>query len=84
MQTDSEWETGLFGLTRMRVVTSGRTDDTTTWREVRVDVAGDFRRRIGKKDVEVPAGIAILTDADDTNSEASGDYADFRVCKRQR
>jgi hypothetical protein len=28
-----------------------------------------------------PAGIAVLTDSDDTKSSAQGDYADFRACK---
>ena len=28
-----------------------------------------------------PAGIAVLTDADDTRSRAEGDYANFRVCR---
>ena len=29
-----------------------------------------------------PAGIAVLTDSDDTNSSAQGDYANFRVCRQ--
>ena len=32
-------------------------------------------------DVPKPAGIAVLTDADDTRSSAAGDYANFRVCR---
>ena len=82
VEVGAEWDTGAFGLTKMRVVASGRTADSTTWRDVRVDVASDFQRRLGKRNLEPPAGIAILTDGDDTNSEAIGDYADFRICKR--
>lgn len=28
-----------------------------------------------------PAGIAVLTDADDTRSRAAGDYANFLACR---
>ena len=28
------------------------------------------------------AGIAVLTDSDDTRSSAQGDYANFRACGR--
>src|SRR5207302_2039033 len=28
-----------------------------------------------------PAGIAVLTDSDDTKSSAQGDYANFRACR---
>ncbi len=30
---------------------------------------------------DVPAGIAVLTDSDDTKSSAQGDYASFRACR---
>ena len=35
----------------------------------------------GRGEVPKPAGIAVLTDADDTGSSAQGDYARFRACK---
>jgi len=28
-----------------------------------------------------PEGIGVLTDADDTESSAAGDYANFRACR---
>jgi hypothetical protein len=44
-------------------------------------VAEDFRARFKEAEVPKPAGIAVLTDADDTKSRAAGDYAVFRACK---
>ena len=36
----------------------------------------------GRATTPKPAGIAVLTDGDDTNSRSEGEYADFRACKR--
>jgi hypothetical protein len=47
--------------------------------EERVNVADDYRRLFRDQTVPKAAGIAVLTDADDTNSVAEGDYADFRL-----
>jgi hypothetical protein len=44
-------------------------------------VLDDYKRFFGDSDVPKPVGIAVLTDSDDTNSSAQGDYANFRVCK---
>jgi len=41
----------------------------------------DWRAFFKESDTPKPAGIAVLTDADDTNSIAAGDYANFRACR---
>jgi len=66
------------GLTRMRVLRSGKPADDGFVPEA-VDVAEDSRRLFGDAPAR-PKGIAVLTDADDTRSRAVGDYAGFRVC----
>ncbi len=70
-----------MGLTKVRVLRSGA-DKKGEWVEERVNVREDFMKAFGEKDVAKPAGIAVLTDADDTGSTATGDYADFRVCRK--
>jgi hypothetical protein len=67
------------GLTHSRVLRSGapRGDG---WIEERVNVLADFRKYFEEKGTPRPAGIAVLTDADDTESTAAGDYANFRAC----
>jgi hypothetical protein len=52
-----------------------------TWVEERVNVAQDYKRYFKSDEVPKPEGIAVLTDSDDTNSRARGDYARFRVCR---
>lgn len=73
----TEFRTSL-GLTHGRVLRSGGAAGGR-WHEERVNVRDDFRRRFGD-DVPRPVGIGVLTDADATDSRASGDYAAFRVC----
>jgi hypothetical protein len=68
------------GLTQVRVLRTG-TDRKNEWVEERVNVRDDFSQFFEEKDVSQPAGIAVLTDADDTKSIAEGDYANFRVCR---
>jgi hypothetical protein len=70
-----------LGQTQVRVLETG-TVRRGEWVEERVDVLRDFRAYFAESGVPVPAGIAVLTDADDTRSTAQGDYADFRVCSR--
>lgn len=70
-----------MGLTKVRVLRSGA-EKKGEWVEERVNVREDFMKAFGDKDVAKPAGIAVLTDADDTGSTATGDYADFRVCRK--
>ena len=67
------------GLTQVRVLRTGPPGDNG-WQEERVNVAEDFRRYFDEKAVPTPAGIGVLTDADDTKSTAAGDYANFRAC----
>ena len=65
----------------VKVLESGAPKNPDEWVEERVDVASDYRRRFGAQKVLNPIGISILTDADDTQSVAEGDYADFRMCR---
>jgi hypothetical protein len=68
------------GLTQVRVLRSGP-DGKDRWLDERVNVRDDFVKFFEEKEVPKPAGIAVLTDADDTKSSAQGDYANFRVCR---
>jgi hypothetical protein len=72
--------TSSAGLTQVKVL---RTGDAPRgeWVEERVNVAEDYRARFKESEVPKPAGIAVLTDADDTKSRAAGDYASFRACR---
>lgn len=67
------------GLTQVRVLRTGRAADGG-WTEERVNVLEDFRNYFDEKGTPKPAGIAVLTDSDDTDSVAAGDYANFRAC----
>jgi hypothetical protein len=69
------------GLTQVRVIQSGPPASMEGWVEERVNALRDWR--VAFKSTETPkgAGIAILTDADDTRSTAAGDYANFRACR---
>jgi Protein of unknown function (DUF3047) len=68
------------GLTQVRVLESG-TERRGAWVEERVNVAEDYKKYFGETEVPKPAGIAVLTDSDETKSKAQGDYANFRVCR---
>jgi hypothetical protein len=69
------------GLTQVLVLESGPAAGAA-WVEERVDLAADYRRRFHDTALARPAGIAVLTDSDDTVSYAEGDYADFLACRR--
>lgn len=71
-----------LGLTKVRVLESGRAG-VDSWKEERVDVRGDFLAAFSPPATPKPAGVAVLSDSDDTDSRAGGDYADFRACRRQ-
>jgi len=71
--------TSNSGLTEVRVLRSGPAKDG--WVEEKVDVRKDWKAAFKESETPKAAGIAILTDADDTKSTASGDYASFRACK---
>ena len=68
-----------MGLTKARVVQSG-TQDKGRWVEEKVNVLEAYRKGFDTSDTPKPAGIAVLTDSDDTKSRAQGDYANFRAC----
>jgi len=70
-----------MGQTQVRVLESG-TGRRGEWVEERVNALRDFRAYFAESAIPVPAGIAVLTDADDTRSSAQGDYADFQACSR--
>ena len=68
-----------MGLTQVRVLRSG-TQQRGQWVEERVNVRDDWLAYFEEKNVPKPAGVAVLTDSDDTHSSAQGDYAKFRAC----
>ena len=70
-----------YGLTQVLVLRSGR-PDKDDWVEEKVNVLADYKRLFGESGTPTPAGIAVLTDGDDTRSSAQGDYANFRACRR--
>ena len=72
--------TSNVGLTQVQVLRSG-TEKKGEWIEERVNVRDDFMKFFNEKEVPKPAGLAVLTDSDDTNSSAQGDYANFRACR---
>ena len=72
--------TSSAGNTQVRVLRSG-TDQAGQWLEEQADVREDYRKLFGVDKPPKPAGIALLTDSDDTNSSAQGDYASLRLCK---
>jgi Protein of unknown function (DUF3047) len=70
-----------MGLTQVRVLRTG-TQNKGRWTDERVNLLDDYRKYFDVSDTPKPAGIAVLTDADDTKSRAQGDYASFRACAR--
>lgn len=72
--------TSSAGSTQVRVLRSG-TDQAGQWLEEQADVREDYRKLFGVDKPPKPAGIAVLTDSDDTKSSAQGDYANLRLCK---
>ena len=73
--------TSNSGLTQVRVLKSGTPASMDAWVEERVNVLSDWKTAFKESQTPKAAGIAVLTDADDTGSTAAGDYADFRACK---
>jgi hypothetical protein len=69
------------GLTQVRVQRSG-TEKRGEWVDERANVLADYKQLFGEAETPKPAGIAVLTDSDDTHSSAEGDYANFRVCRK--
>jgi len=73
--------TSNSGLTQVRVLKSGAPASKDGWVEEKVDVVKDWKAAFKESETPPQAGIAVLTDADDTNTTAAGDYADFRACQ---
>ncbi len=69
-----------MGLTQVQVLRSGA-EQKGRWVEERVNARDDYMKAFGVAEPPKPAGIAVLTDADDTQSSAQGDYANFRACR---
>src|SRR5262247_3552487 len=70
------------GLTQVRVLRSGVPAKKGEWVEERVNVRDDYKKYFDVQETPKPAGIAVLTDSDDTSSTAQGDYASFRACRQ--
>ena len=66
----------------VRVLRSGGPAKKGEWVEERVNVGDDYKKYFVVTETPKPAGIAVLTDADDTGSSAQGDYANFRACRQ--
>jgi hypothetical protein len=71
--------TSSAGNTQVRVLRSG-IDALGRWVDEQVNVREDYQRYFGIEPPR-PAGIAVLTDSDETGSSARGDYAGFRACR---
>ena len=70
------------GLTQVHVLRSGPPAKKGEWVEERVSARDDYKKYFDVKETPKPAGIAVLTDSDDTHSAAQGDYASFRACRQ--
>jgi hypothetical protein len=70
-----------MGLTKVRVIRSGRSAQNT-WKEERVDARADFLEAFELESAPKTGGIGVLTDSDDTASTATGDYAELRACRQ--
>ena len=67
------------GSAKLLVIRSGRAQ-TGTWITEKRNVLNDYLQLFGDGETNpVASGIAILTDADNTNSRAVGDYADIQT-----
>jgi hypothetical protein len=66
------------GNTQGLVIRSGQ---ASGWVEERMNVLEDYKRYFKTDEVPKPEGIGVLTDSDDTESRARGDYGAFRVCR---
>ena len=69
------------GLTQVRVLRSG-TGGRGEWHQEKVNVLEDYRKYFDVRETPKPIGIALLTDADETNSSAAGDYAELKICRK--
>ena len=60
-----------MGLTQVRVLRTG-TGNKGRWTDERVNLLDDYRKYFDVSDTPKPAGIAVLTDADDTEEPRPG------------
>jgi hypothetical protein len=60
------------------VVLRSGTEKKGQWITQKVNIKEDYRRLFGKKPPEVEV-IGLLTDADNTSSEAMADYDDIQI-----
>ena len=65
------------GRVMMIVAASGK-EGLGAWQTVRRDLAEDYRRAFGAAPGAV-IGVGVMTDTDNTDSQASGDYADMQL-----
>lgn len=79
LSVGSSFTSPYSSTTRIVVIRSGRARQGT-WVTERRDVLADYFQIYGEGDRNpVATGIGLLTDSDDTNSHAIGDYADFKT-----
>ena len=62
------------------VVKQSGSEESGRWIDEKVNVVEDFERLFGSEAPEVEA-IAIMSDADNTQSFAEADYDDFRISR---
>jgi hypothetical protein len=78
----SEFESPHSGKTKVVVVRSGRAM-TEKWVSEERNVFSDYRRLFGEGEKDPEArGIGLLTDADNTNTRATGDYDDIMILRK--
>jgi hypothetical protein len=65
------------GQVRILVAASG-SQGLGQWQSVRRNLADDYRRAYGSEPGPV-IGVAVMTDTDNTGTQASGEYADIRL-----
>lgn len=69
-----------LGHDQVHVVDSG-VDKLGEWQTHRMNVRDLFLDYFKKDKIETPVAIAILTDADGTDSDAVADYGTIKICK---
>lgn len=69
-----------LGHDQLVVLQAGRANG---WQRERVNLLEHAQRFFGQEpdEVKAPTGIALITDADDTQSEAEAYYTNFRLCR---
>jgi hypothetical protein len=72
----AEWPNAYTDQAQMVAVRSGR-GEAGDWVEERRNVLDDFRRLFGEE-IDYVDGVALMTDTDDTDSEATAFYGDIR------